>query len=82
MSVGFSAIRRAATSFSTNKLNKIIGDLKYDADELAKMALIIEAKKAMCERRHARLERDDAGLERIETRAERRAAQKWHMIQQ
>ena len=71
MSVGLSAIRRAATSFGTIKLNNIIGDLKYDADELAKMALIMEAKKAKREYLHAGLERDEAGLERAETREER-----------
>src|ERR1700730_6563216 len=82
MPVGSSAIRRAITSFSTNKLNKTIGDLKYDADELAKMALIMEAVKAKDERRYTGLERDEAGLDRIESREERCAAQKWRMIQQ
>jgi len=82
MSVGFSAIRQAATSFNTNKLNKIIDNLKYDADELAKMGLIMEAMKAKWERQDAGFERNRAGLERIETREERRAAQKWRMVQQ
>ncbi|KAF8587635.1 hypothetical protein K439DRAFT_1630517 [Ramaria rubella] len=70
-----SAIRRAATSFSTNKLNEIVGDLKRDADEIWKTASVIEATKARRERQCTNSERNQASLERFEARQERRAAQ-------
>ncbi|KAJ6543109.1 hypothetical protein B0H19DRAFT_957631, partial [Mycena capillaripes] len=55
---------KAATSFSTNKLNLIIKDIKDDADQIEKHVSILEASMGKKERQAAELERLQAGSHR------------------
>ncbi|KAK7047185.1 hypothetical protein VNI00_006851 [Paramarasmius palmivorus] len=78
----FSSICRAATSFSTKKLDEIIKDLKDDADRIEETAALVEARLAKGEREETRQERQEAVLERAKAQAERQAASKWRAEQQ
>ncbi|KAI3611445.1 nacht and ankyrin domain protein [Moniliophthora roreri] len=77
----FSSICRAATSFSTKKLNEIIQDIKDDADDIEETATLVEARLAKGEREEAKNERREAAGERLKAQAERRAAEKWRAEQ-
>lgn len=68
---------RAAVSFSTNKLSKIIEEIRDDADQIEKLAPLIEARKAKGERQDMLLERTETRLERVEAQKERQAARAW-----
>ncbi|KAJ7642837.1 hypothetical protein B0H17DRAFT_1216337 [Mycena rosella] len=74
---GFTGLLKAATSFSTNKLNQIIKDIEEDADQIEKLASILEATKGKDERQAAELERFKAGLERTAAQKERSAQAAW-----
>jgi hypothetical protein len=69
---GVSVIMRAATSFSTKKIQSIIDDLGGEVDKVDKLGLIVEGRKARGERQDSEKERQEAGLERIETRMDRK----------
>jgi hypothetical protein len=68
---------KAATSFSTNKLNLIIKDMKDDADQIEKYASILEASMGKKERQATELERFRTGLERTAATKERGAQAAW-----
>src|ERR1700761_3727220 len=51
--LGFNSILRAATCFSMSKLARIVDDIKDDAEQIEKLAPIIEARKAKGEREDA-----------------------------
>ena len=78
----FSALLRAAASFSTKKLQAIIDDMRQDSDNIEKLAPIIEARRARGERENAAKERQEANLEREESKTERKAASAWRQEQQ
>lgn len=67
---GLNTLLRASTSFSINKLHAIVDDLKGDADQIEKIAAIIEGQ-------YAGTERTEAGLERYENRKERDEGSAW-----
>ncbi|KAF6217408.1 hypothetical protein HO133_006924 [Letharia lupina] len=67
---GFNALLRASTSFSIKKLQDIVDDLKEDADQIEKVAAIIEGQ-------YAGSERMEASLERCENRKERDDGSAW-----
>ncbi|KAJ6601314.1 hypothetical protein DFH09DRAFT_1127428 [Mycena vulgaris] len=73
----YTGMLKAATSFSTNKLNKIVKDIEEDADEIEKLASILEATKGKAERQAAELERFQAGRERAAAQKERDAQTAW-----
>ncbi|KAJ7492122.1 hypothetical protein FB451DRAFT_1217062 [Mycena latifolia] len=73
----YTGMLKAATSFSTNKLNSIIKDIEEDADQIEKLATILEATKGKAERQAAELERFRAGLERAASQKERDAQAAW-----
>lgn len=67
---GLNTLLRASTSFSIKKLQAIVDDLKEDADQIDKVAAIIEGQ-------YAGTERMEASLERKETRKERDEGSAW-----
>ncbi len=67
---GINTLLRASTSFSIGKLQAIVDDLKGDADQVDKMAAIIEGQ-------YAGTERMEASLERYENRKERDEGSAW-----
>ena len=67
---GLNALLRASTSFSIKKLQAIVDDLKEDADQIDKLAAILEGQ-------YAGTERIQAGLERCENRKERVEGSAW-----
>ncbi len=67
---GLNTLLRASTSFSIGKLQAIVDDLKGDADQIDKMAAIIEGQ-------YAGTERIEASLERYENRKERDEGSAW-----
>ena len=72
---GFNSLLRASASFSINKLQAIVEDLKKDADQIEKVAAIIEGQYAGTDRREARLERQENKNERDESSTWRRQMQ-------
>lgn len=54
---GFNTLLRASTSFSIKKLQAIVDDLKDDADEIDKVATILEGQYVGTERIEASIER-------------------------
>lgn len=78
----FSALFRAAASFSTKKLQVIIDDMRQDSDNIEKLAPIIEARRDKGERENAAKERQEANLDREESKKERKAASAWRQEQQ
>jgi hypothetical protein len=76
-SAGFNSLLRAASSFSTDKLSKIIDDIKTDADDIQKLAPIIEARMAKGERENNELERFKAGLHRLAEGKDRQENAEW-----
>ena len=71
------SILRSATSFSTNKLKKIVEDINEDANQIEKLVPIIEAQLARKEREEAEEERRQAELGRQETRGDRSITKEW-----
>ena len=71
------SILRSATSFSTNKLKKIVEDINENANQIEKLVPIIEAQLARKEREEAEEERRQAELERQETRGDRSITKEW-----
>ena len=67
---GLNTLLRASTSFSIKKLQAIVDDLKKDADQIDKMAGILEGQ-------YAGTERIEASLERYENRKERDEGSAW-----
>lgn len=67
---GLNSLLRASTSFSIKKLQAIVDDLKGDADQIDKIAAIIEGQ-------YAGTERMEAGLERCQNRKERDEGSAW-----
>lgn len=67
---GLNSLLRASTSFSIKKLQAIVDDLKEDADQIEKVAAILEGQ-------YAGTERTEAGLERHENRKERDEGSAW-----
>ena len=67
---GLNTLLRASTSFSIKKLQAIVDDLKDDADQIEKVAAIIEGQ-------YAGRERIEAGVERLENRKERDEGSAW-----
>lgn len=55
---------RGLVSFSTNKLDRIIADIKTDADEISKLVPLISERLQRIEREAQREERHHAGLAR------------------
>jgi hypothetical protein len=78
----FSALLRAAASFSTKKLQVIIDDMRRDSDSIEKLAQIVEARRARGERENAAKERQEANLDREESKKEQKAASAWRQEQQ
>ncbi|CAK5262530.1 unnamed protein product [Mycena citricolor] len=72
-----SRLLKAATSFSTIKLNSIIDDIKDDADQIEKVADILERTQGKAERQAAELERYQQTRERLESKQEREAQSTW-----
>ena len=72
---GLNTLLRASTSFSIMKLQAIVDDLKQDADEIDKLAAIIEGQYAGTERMEASLERRENRKERDEGSAWRKQMQ-------
>ena len=72
---GLNALLRASASFSTKKLQSIIEDLKENADQIEKLAPIIEAQFAGDERAEAAHERYENKKERDEGSAWRQQMQ-------
>jgi vacuolar-type H+-ATPase subunit I/STV1 len=68
-SIGFNSIYCAVTSFSLTKLHNIVNDIEKDADQIDKLARLIDAGQA-------KGERESAELERFKNERERTAAQK------
>ncbi|KAJ7762397.1 hypothetical protein DFH07DRAFT_814247 [Mycena maculata] len=73
----YTGMLKAASSFSTNKLNKIIKDIEDDADQIEQLASILEATKGKSERQAAELERFRAEMERTAAQKERTAQAAW-----
>lgn len=71
------SILRSATSFSTNKLKKIVEDIKEDANQIEKLVPIIEAQLARNEREEAEEERRQAELGRQEIRVDLKVTKEW-----
>ena len=67
---GLNSLLRASTSFSTRKLQAIVDDLEEDADQIEKVATIIEGQ-------YAGKERVEASHERYENRKERDEGSAW-----
>lgn len=67
---GLNTLLRASTSFSVKKLQAIVDDLKEDADQIDKLAGILEGQ-------YAGTERMEASLERCENRKERDEGSAW-----
>lgn len=67
---GLNTLLRASTSFSIRKLQGIVDDLKKDADQIEKVAAIIEGQ-------YAGTERVEASFERCENRKERDEGSAW-----
>ena len=67
---GLNTLLRASTSFSIKKLQAIVDDLKEDADQIDKLAAILEGQ-------YAGTERMMAGLDRHENRKERDEGSAW-----
>lgn len=67
---GLNTLLRASTSFSIKKLQAIVDDVKEDADQIEKVAAIIEGQ-------YADKERIEASLERYENRKERDEGSAW-----
>ncbi len=67
---GLNTLLRASTSFSINKLQAIVDDLKEDADQIDKVAAILEGQ-------YAGTERIEASLERYENKKERDEGSAW-----
>lgn len=72
---GLNALLRASTSFSIKKLQAIVDDLKEDADQIDKLAAIIEGQYAGTERMEASVERHENRKERYEGSAWRKQMQ-------
>lgn len=72
---GLNTLLRASTSFSIKKLQAIVDDLKEDADQIEKVAAIVEGQFAGNERTEASLERRENKKERDEGSAWRRQMQ-------
>ena len=72
---GINTLLRASTSFSIKKLQAIVDDLKGDADQIEKLAAIIEGQYSGTERTEARLERYETRKEREEASALRKLMQ-------
>ena len=67
---GFNTLLRASTSFSIKKLQAIVDALKDDADEIDKIATILEGQ-------YAGTERIEASIERKENRKDRDEGSAW-----
>ena len=67
---GLNTLLRASTSFSIKKLQAIVDDLNGDADQIDKIAGIIEGQ-------YAGTERMEAGLERYQNKKERDEGSAW-----
>lgn len=67
---GLNSLLRASTSFSIKKLQAIVDDLKEDADQIEKVAAIVEGQ-------YAGTERFEASLERYENKKERDEGSAW-----
>lgn len=67
---GLNTLMRASTSFSIKKLQTIVDDLKENADQIEKVAAIIEGQ-------YAGKERIEASFERLENRKERDEDSAW-----
>ena len=67
---GLNTLLRASTSFSMKKLQAIVDDLKEDADQIERVAAIIEGQ-------YADKERVEASLERYENKKERDEGSAW-----
>ena len=72
---GLNTLLRASTSFSIKKLQAIVDDLKKDADQIEKVAAILEGQYAGTERVEASLERHENKKERDESSAWRKQMQ-------
>ncbi|KAF8521950.1 hypothetical protein BU17DRAFT_45376 [Hysterangium stoloniferum] len=77
----FNALFCAISSFSTAKLRGILNNIKDNADQIEKLAGIIEAGKAKGERESAELERFKTEMERTAARKERQSATDWRTQQ-
>lgn len=77
MSVGASIF-----SFRINKLNKIISDLQFDADQIREQASIIDSSMANEERQYRRGEDKKVALDRIEAQKTRHSFHGWLAEQQ
>lgn len=75
-------VTRGAFSFNIRKLQSIVSQMEFDANQIEKLAPIVEARKARGEREDAARERCEAGIEREEARAERLESAKWRETQQ
>ena len=75
-------VTRSAFSFNMRKLQSIVADMEADANQIAKLAPIVEARKARGEREDAAKERSEAGIEREEAKIERFESAEWRQIQQ
>ena len=67
---GLNTLLRASASFSMKKLQAIVDDLEEDADQIEKVAAIVEGQ-------YADKERMEASLERYENRKERDEGSAW-----
>ncbi|KAK0441847.1 hypothetical protein EV421DRAFT_1952359 [Armillaria borealis] len=67
-------VLKEAFSINTDKLNKIIDEMKDNGEGVAKLAQIVEARIEKGAREDAMREWEEAKLERIENRKERQAA--------
>ena len=72
---GLNTLLRASTSFSIRKLQAIVDDLKEDADQIEKVAAIVEGQYAGTERLEATLARYENKKERDEGSAWRKQMQ-------
>lgn len=72
---GLNSLLRASTSFSIKKLQAIVDDLKEDADQIEKVAAILEGQYAGTERTEASLERNENRKDRDEGSAWRKQMQ-------
>ncbi|KAF7302531.1 hypothetical protein HMN09_00887500 [Mycena chlorophos] len=72
-SYGFTVFLKSAASFSTKKLDTIIQDIEEDADQIEKLASILEANLGRDERKAAELERFRQERERVAAQKERDA---------
>lgn len=64
-----SAMLRSIASFSTTKLDKILAQLRQDADDVEKLVPIVQERIARGERENAAEERRLAGIARAELSA-------------